>query len=115
MKERLDTQVINKRAINFNAGPAAIPLPVLEQIRRDFLDYQGTGMSMMEMSHRSAEFLDIIESAEATLRDILSIPDHYEVMFLQGGASLQFSMVPQNLKWPHVYLCVLTRYGLANL
>lgn len=93
-----DTHVISKRIINFNAGPAALPLSVLQQIQAEFLNYQSTGMSVMEMSHRSVEFEEILTSAQATLRQIMAIPDTYEVLFLQGGASLQFSMVPQNIK-----------------
>lgn len=86
-----------KRAFNFNAGPAALPLPVLEQIQEELLDYRGSGMSVMEMSHRSAEFEDINNRAEQSLRRELAIPDDYSVLFLQGGGSLQFAMVPMNL------------------
>jgi phosphoserine aminotransferase len=89
-----------KRAFNFNAGPAAIPLPVLERIREELLDYQGTGMSVMEMSHRSPEFEAINSAAELNLRKLLAIPDDYAVIFMQGGGSLQFSTVPQNLALP---------------
>ena len=89
-----------KRAHNFNAGPAALPLPVLERIREEFLDYRGTGMSVMEMSHRSPEFEAINNAAEQNLRQLLVIPDDYAVIFLQGGGSLQFSMVPMNLALP---------------
>jgi phosphoserine aminotransferase len=86
-----------KRAFNFNAGPAALPLPVLERIREELFDYRGTGMSVMEMSHRSSEFEEIIGRAEAGLRRLLAIPDEYAVIFLQGGGSLQFTMLPMNL------------------
>jgi phosphoserine aminotransferase len=86
-----------KRAFNFNAGPAALPLSVLERIREELLDYGGTGMSVMEMSHRSAEFEAINNKAEQGLRKLLAIPDDYAVLFLQGGGSLQFAMVPMNL------------------
>ncbi len=86
-----------KRAFNFNAGPAAIPLPVLERMRDELLDYGGTGMSVMELSHRSPEFEAISDNAERTLRRVLAIPDDYAVSFLQGGGSLQFAMVPMNL------------------
>jgi phosphoserine aminotransferase len=86
-----------KRAHNFNAGPAALPLPVLERIREELLDYRGTGMSVMEMSHRSPEFEAINNAAEQNLRKLLAIPDDYAVIFVQGGGSLQFSMVPMNL------------------
>jgi phosphoserine aminotransferase len=86
-----------KRAFNFNAGPAALPLSVLERIREELLDYGGSGMSVMEMSHRSAEFEGINNRAEESLRRELGIPADYSVLFLQGGGSLQFAMVPMNL------------------
>ena len=86
-----------KRAYNFNAGPAALPLSVLERMREELLDWHGTGMSVMEMSHRSPEFESINAGAEAGLRKHLAIPDDYAVLFLQGGGSMQFSMVPMNL------------------
>jgi phosphoserine aminotransferase len=89
-----------KRAFNFNAGPAALPLSVLERIREELLDYRGTGMSVMEMSHRSAEFEAINADAEANLRKLLAIPDDYAVIFLQGGGSMQFTMAPMNLALP---------------
>jgi phosphoserine aminotransferase len=89
-----------KRAHNFNAGPAALPLPVLERIREELLDYRGTGMSVMEMSHRSPEFEAINHAAEQNLRQLLAIPDDYALIFLQGGGSLQFGMVPMNLALP---------------
>ena len=89
-----------KRAHNFNAGPAALPLAVLERMREEMLDYRGTGMSVMEMSHRSAEFEEISANAERLLRKLLAIPDEYAVTFLQGGGSLQFAMVPMNLYQP---------------
>ncbi|MGT2907666.1 3-phosphoserine/phosphohydroxythreonine transaminase [Streptococcus dentiloxodontae] len=82
---------------NFSAGPATLPKPVLETARDEMLDYQGSGMSVLEMSHRSPEFDKIIKDAEKTLRELMAIPDNYKVMFLQGGASLQFTMVPLNL------------------
>lgn len=85
------------RAYNFNAGPAALPLPVLDRIREEMLDYRGTGMSVMEMSHRSPEFEAINHAAEQNLRNLLGIPENYAVIFMQGGGSLQFSCVPQNL------------------
>jgi phosphoserine aminotransferase len=91
---------IAKRAFNFNAGPGALPLPVLERMREELLDYRGTGMSVMEMSHRSPEFEAISDSAERGLRQALGIPDDYAVVFLQGGGSLQFAMVPMNLYQP---------------
>ncbi len=86
-----------KRAFNFNAGPAAMPLPVLEKMRDEMLDYAGTGMSVMELSHRSAEFEAINDKTEKSLRRLFAIPDDYAVVFLQGGASLQFAMAPMNL------------------
>jgi phosphoserine aminotransferase len=89
-----------KRAHNFNAGPGALPLPVLERIREELLDWRGTGMSVMEMSHRSPEFESINAAAEAGLRKHLTIPDDYAVVFLQGGGSMQFTMAPMNLCLP---------------
>ena len=91
---------VTKRAFNFNAGPAALPLPVLEHIREELLDYAGSGMSVMEMSHRSAEFEAINHRAEEGLRRQLSIPEDYSVLLLQGGGSLQFAMAPMNLALP---------------
>jgi phosphoserine aminotransferase len=82
---------------NFSAGPAVLPKAVLEQAREELLDWHGSGMSVMEMSHRGKEFLSIAEQAEADLRELLTIPDNYRVLFLQGGATSQFSMVPLNL------------------
>ncbi|MFZ0737805.1 MAG: 3-phosphoserine/phosphohydroxythreonine transaminase [Candidatus Acidiferrales bacterium] len=89
-----------KRAFNFNAGPAALPLPVLERIREELLDYHGTGMSVMEMSHRSTEYEEIQSRAEKALRRHLAISDDYAVIFVQGGGSMQFTMVPMNLFVP---------------
>jgi phosphoserine aminotransferase len=86
-----------KRAFNFNAGPAALPLSVLERIREELLDWHGTGMSVMEMSHRSPEFEGIATRAEQGLRKHLAIPADYAVLFLQGGGSMQFTMAPMNL------------------
>src|SRR5690606_30359485 len=85
------------RAYNFCAGPAALPEDVLRQAASEMLDYQGRGLSVMEMSHRSGEYVAIAETAEQDLRDLLGISDDYAVLFLQGGASQQFSMVPMNL------------------
>ena len=85
------------RAYNFSPGPAALPESVLECARAEMLDYQGRGLSVMEMSHRSAEFVDIAERAEADFRELLGVGDDYAVLFLQGGATLQFAMVPINL------------------
>lgn len=81
----------------FSAGPAALPLEVLEEAQSELLDYRGLGMSVLEMSHRSAAYQQIIEEAEETLRDILDIPDTYRVLFLQGGATLEFAGIPLNL------------------
>ena len=85
------------RVYNFSAGPAAIPEEVLAQAKEELLDWQGSGMSVMEMSHRGKEFMSIAEQAEADLREILAIPANYKVLFLQGGASTQFAMIPMNL------------------
>ncbi len=85
------------RIYNFSAGPSMLPVPVLEQARDEMMNYQGSGMSVMEMSHRSAVYDEIIKGAEAALRRVMNIPDNYRVLFLQGGASLQFAMVPMNL------------------
>src|SRR6202790_4280613 len=90
----------SKRAFNFNAGPGALPLPVLERIREELLDWRGSGMSVMEMSHRSPEFESILADAEQRLRTLLSISNDYAVIFLQGGGSMQFTMAPMNLCLP---------------
>lgn len=82
---------------NFSAGPAVLPKEVLKKARAEFLDYANSGMSVMELSHRSKEFDDIIKDAEQLLRELMAIPDNYKVLFLQGGASTQFSMIPLNL------------------
>jgi phosphoserine aminotransferase len=86
-----------KRALNFNAGPAALPEAVLAKAEKEMMNYQNSGMGVMELSHRSNEFEDINERTKNLLRRLLNIPDDYEILFLQGGASLQFSMVPMNL------------------
>ncbi|MDQ7017467.1 MAG: 3-phosphoserine/phosphohydroxythreonine transaminase [Gammaproteobacteria bacterium] len=85
------------RLFNFSAGPAALPTEVLQQARDEMLDWHGSGMSVMEMSHRGEAYTAIAEQAEADLRELLAIPDNYKVLFLQGGASSQFSMLPMNL------------------
>lgn len=85
------------RVYNFSAGPAVLPEEVLQEAANEMLNYKGTGMSVMEMSHRSKPFEEIITTAEQDLRDLMNIPDNYKVLFLQGGASLQFAMVPMNL------------------
>ena len=85
------------RVYNFSAGPAVLPEEVLKEAADEMLDYRGTGMSVMEMSHRSKAFAGIIQEAEADLRELMHIPDNYKVLFLQGGASQQFAMIPMNL------------------
>ncbi|MBR6222205.1 MAG: 3-phosphoserine/phosphohydroxythreonine transaminase [Lachnospiraceae bacterium] len=85
------------RVFNFSAGPSVLPEVVLKQAAEEMLDYNGTGMSVMEMSHRSKAFEEIIQTAEKDLRDLMQIPDNYKVLFLQGGASQQFAAIPMNL------------------
>ena len=85
------------RVYNFSAGPAVLPEEVLLKAAQEMLDYKGSGMSVMEMSHRGKEFKQIVETAETNLKDLMNIPKNYKVLFLQGGASLQFAMVPLNL------------------
>lgn len=87
-----------KRVYNFNPGPGVLPLEVLQEAQAELLDFKGTGMSVMEISHRSKEFESVIQTAEADLRELLGIPSNYKVMFLQGGATLQFTMLPMNLR-----------------
>ena len=115
------------RIYNFSAGPAVLPEPVLLEAQEEMMDYRGCGMSVMEMSHRSKMFDEIIQGAEADLRTLLSIPDDYAVLFLQGGASLQFAQIPMNLMKNRVADFILTgtwakkayqeagRYGKANV
>lgn len=116
------------RAFNFSAGPATLPLEVLERAQSELVDYKGAGMSVMEMSHRSKEYQAIIDGAEANLRKLMGIPDNYEVLFLQGGASLQFAMVPLNLfgknkkadyvntgAWSKKAIAEAKRYGNVNV
>jgi phosphoserine aminotransferase len=88
------------RVLNFSPGPAVLPLEVLEQARDELLDWRGTGMSVMEMSHRGKAFVSIAEQAEADLRELLKVPSNYKVLFLQGGATAQFAGVPLNLTTP---------------
>lgn len=85
------------RVFNFSAGPANLPLSVLEEAQKDLVDYKGCGMSVMEMSHRSKDFASIIETTEADLRELLHMPDNYRVIFMQGGATAQFAAIPMNL------------------
>ncbi|GAB2698822.1 3-phosphoserine/phosphohydroxythreonine transaminase [Paenibacillus thermoaerophilus] len=89
-----------KRAYNFNAGPAALPLEVLEQAQAEFVDYKGIGMSIMEISHRSKEYEQINDETQELLKELLGVPAGYKTLFLQGGASTQFSMIPLNLLTP---------------
>jgi len=91
---------MEKRVYNFNPGPAALPLPVLERIQKEMLNFRGTGMSILEMSHRSKEFEAVLNDAIARIKRLLKLDDRFYVLFLQGGASLQFCMVPMNLEVP---------------
>ena len=114
------------RVYNFSAGPAVLPEEVLKEAQAEMLDYKGTGMSVMEMSHRSKAFDQIIQEAEKDLRDLMHIPDNYKVLFLQGGASLQFAMIPMNLmknkvadyivtgQWAKKAWLEAQKYGKAN-
>lgn len=114
------------RVYNFSAGPAVLPEEVLKEVAEEMMDYQGTGMSVMEMSHRSADFQKIIDEAEQDLRDLMKIPDNYKVLFLQGGASQQFAAIPMNLMKNKVADYIVTgqwakkayqeaqKYGKAN-
>ena len=88
---------MTERIYNFSAGPAVLPVPVLEEAQRDMLSLPGVGMSVMEISHRSKTFDEILARADSGLRELLGVPDNYQILFLQGGASLQFSMLPMNL------------------
>lgn len=85
-----------ERVYNFSAGPSMLPLPVLEKAASEMTDYNGSGMSVMEMSHRSPVYQAIIDSAESDLRKLMNIPDNYKVLFLQGGATQQFAAIPLN-------------------
>jgi phosphoserine aminotransferase len=89
---------MTKRIHNFNPGPAVLPLEVLQQAQAEMLDYKGTGMSVMEISHRSKDFQAIVDEAQANLRGLLGIPANYKILFLQGGASLHFAMIPMNFR-----------------
>lgn len=90
--------MFENRIHNFSAGPAAIPLPVLQKAKEEFLNFQGTGMSIMEMSHRSKPFEAVLNRAIDGVKNVLAVPDDYAILFIQGGASMQFSMVPMNLR-----------------
>jgi phosphoserine aminotransferase len=96
-RHRKEVFSMSQRVYNFSAGPAMLPVPVLERAAAEMLNHRGSGMSVMEMSHRSKAYAAVIEETEASLRDIMGIPDGYRVLFLQGGATLQFSMAPLNL------------------
>src|SRR5574340_810989 len=87
----------NMTIYNFSAGPAVLPKDVLLQVQAELVDWHGSGMSVMEMSHRGKEFMGIAAAAEADLRELMGIPTHYKVLFLQGGAASQFAMVPMSL------------------
>ena len=114
------------RVYNFSAGPAVLPEEVLKEAAAEMLDYNGTGMSVMEMSHRSKAYQRIIDEAEADLRDLMGIPENYKVLFMQGGASTQFAMIPMNLMKNKVADYIITgvwakkawqeaqKYGTAN-
>ena len=86
------------RVFNFSAGPSMLPEEVLKKAAIEMLDYEGSGQSVMEMSHRSKVYKPIIEKAESLVRELMNVPDNYIVLFLQGGASTQFAMIPMNLK-----------------
>ncbi len=88
---------MTERVFNFNPGPAALPLSALEKARDELLSFRGTGMSIMEVSHRSADFEKMLKETDQSFRDLLGIPENYAILYLGGGASLQFSMVPINL------------------
>lgn len=116
------------RVYNFSAGPSVLPEPVLEIAAKEMMDYRGTGTSVMEMSHRSPAFNDIIDSAEAIFRELMGVPEEYAVLFLQGGASSQFAMVPLNLMnesgkadyvntgaWSKKAIAEAKRYGEVNV
>ncbi len=96
------------RVYNFAAGPAVLPEEVLKEAAEEMLDYRGCGMSVMEMSHRSKMFEEILNNAEADIRELMNIPDHYKVLFMQGGASTQFAMIPMNLMKNRVADYILT-------
>ncbi len=93
----MSSATLTERVFNFSPGPAVLPLPVLEQAQRELVCLPGYGMSILEMSHRAQGFLDILAAAKRLLRELLAIPDNYQIIFLQGGSRLQFSMVPMNL------------------
>lgn len=126
MQGRLKEEDTVSRVYNFSAGPAVLPEEVLKEAADEMLDYKGTGMSVMEMSHRSKAYDNIIKEAEQDLRDLMNIPDNYKVLFLQGGASQQFAMIPMNLmknkvadyivtgQWAKKAYQEASKYGKAN-
>ena len=117
-----------ERVYNFSAGPSALPEAVLKKASEEMLDYKKSGMSVMEMSHRSAVYKDIIDTAEDNLRKLMNIPDNYKILFLQGGASSQFAMIPLNFMsedgsadyvntgaWSKKAIAEAKRYGHVNV
>ncbi|MCP9757852.1 aminotransferase class V-fold PLP-dependent enzyme, partial [Aquitalea sp. S1-19] len=116
------------KLFNFSAGPAVLPHAVLAEAQADMLDWHGSGMSVMEMSHRGREFMEIIHDAEQDLRQLMAVPAGYKVLFLQGGASQQFAMVPMNLlagkasadyvntgHWSKLAIKEASRFGKVNV
>src|SRR5262249_15592946 len=93
----MSTATATERVFNFSSGPAVLPLSVLQQAQRELVCLPGYGMSVMEMSHRSDGFLEILANTKQLLKELLGIPDNYKILFLQGGSRLQFSMIPMNL------------------
>src|SRR5262245_32875035 len=93
----MSTRIAADRVYNFSPGPAVLPLPVLEQVQSELLSLPGCGASILEISHRSKQFLAILEDAKQRLKALLNVPSNYQILFLQGGSRLQFSMVPMNL------------------
>lgn len=116
-----------ERVYNFSAGPSMLPLPVLEKAQKELVCYGNTGMSVMEMSHRSKAYEEIINSAESLVRELMNVPDNYKVLFLQGGASTQFAMIPMNLfknkkadfvktgQWAKKAISEASKFGTANV
>lgn len=117
-----------ERVYNFSAGPSVLPLPVLEKAQKELICYGNSGMSVMEMSHRSKDYEEIIQGAESLLRELMGIPDNYKVLFLQGGASTQFAMIPMNLfrknkkadfvktgQWAKKAISEASKFGTANV
>src|SRR5580700_4351336 len=117
-----------RKVFNFNAGPAMLAEEVLDQAQKEMLDWHGTGMSIMELGHRGTEFKEVTDQAESDLRELMAIPDHYHVLFLPGGATAQFAMVPINLMatnkhvdyidtgiWSKKALEEAKRYGHVNI